>query len=111
VLQLLQTVVPHVLVVPNYGDDEYVLFQQRSPHMSLSEQEFRQALHQINERWVDLGPLQTTIHVLLEALTVTRLEETWWYDPEWTLQDLQALAHTLALAARRYATQVRIQFT
>jgi hypothetical protein len=95
----------------DYREDEYFIFQHRSPHTSLTEEEFKRTLQHIAERWGDLELLRTTTNLLLHILTIAQLEETWWYHPDWTLRDLRALAHALSLAAERQAARVRIQFT
>ncbi len=95
----------------DYRADEYALFQQRSPQMPLTEAEFRQILDQIAVRWGELEQVRSAVTTLLQVLTDVQPEATWWYDPDWTLRDLQALSQTLSLAGERQARQVRIQFT
>jgi hypothetical protein len=94
----------------DYRDDEYDIFRHRSVQMALSEEEFKQTLQQIAARWGDIEQLHTATDVLLQSLTEAQLEATWWYDPDWTLRDLRALAQTFTLAAERHATQARIKF-
>ena|SRR5258706_2157821 len=94
----------------DYRDDEYSIFQHRSPEMPLTEQDFKRMLNQVAERWGDIEQLRTTTDVLLGALRAAQLEETWWYHPVWTLRDLDALTHTFRLAAERYARRARIRF-
>ena len=95
----------------DYRADEYILFQQRSPQMPLTEAEFRRILDQIAVRWGELEQVRSAVTLLRQVLTAVQPEQTWWYDPDWTIRDLEALSQTLTLAGERHARQIRIQFT
>jgi hypothetical protein len=94
----------------DYRADEYPLFRQRSPHMPLTEAEFQQILNQIALRWGEIEQVQSAATLLFEVLTAVQPEATWWFDPDWTIRDLEALSQTLTLAGERQARLVRIQF-
>jgi hypothetical protein len=95
----------------NYTEDEYALFQARSLAMPLTEHEFKQTIRDIEAKWTATSLVQESVHVFLTTLRESSPLPTWWYDPDWSLLDMDTLAQTLQLAKTRKAEQIRIQFT
>ena len=95
----------------DYKEDEYEWFHHRSPDDHLTEEEFRQTIQEVLQKWVDARRLLKTISDLLTLLEAQEPEAQWWYEPRATEADLRTLSETLLLAIKRQARQVRIQFS
>lgn len=95
----------------SYSENEYEFFVHRSPYGSVTEDNFKETIRQIKQKWVDAEGLLTNINELVELLVESNLEATWWYEPKATETDFQALSQTLSLAIKRRAQKVRIKFT
>ncbi|NJL33740.1 MAG: hypothetical protein HC893_07625 [Chloroflexaceae bacterium] len=93
-----------------YTEDEYILFQLRSPALSISEIEFKTAIGQVEKKWTSIAVVRPRVNELLDILP-QRTEATWWYHPQYTTEDLRALEQNLLLAEKRFAEEFRIQFT
>ncbi len=68
-------------------------------------------LQSFYQKWVDVELLLSGVVELTRALAEAKLEATWWYEPEATETDFQALSQTLSLAVERKANKARIKFT
>jgi len=95
----------------NYKEDEYEFFRRRAPEMSLTEDEFREIMHQIIEKWTDLGLILSNVGELMKLVKEDELEASSWYVPRDTVTDFDALFQTLKMASERKAHRVRIRFT
>jgi hypothetical protein len=51
------------------------------------------------------------VTTLVDLLTETDLEATWWYDPQGTLDDFRALKEAVEIANRAPECKMRIQFS
>jgi hypothetical protein len=95
----------------DYGEDEYELYLRRYPEGPPAEDEFRNTVQQVREKWVDVRLLLADVDELVKVLVKTGLEATWWYEPGLTEVDFRALTQTLSLAAERGAERIRINIT
>lgn len=93
-----------------YAEEEYERFLAQARDMPLSEEEFKQTLHQLAKTWVPVKEMLHMVTVLVDLLVKADLEATWWYDPEDTLADFQALKEAVELANRGPDCKMRIQF-
>jgi hypothetical protein len=94
----------------NYTEEEYERFSVWAAAMPLSEEEFKQTLRQLANTWVPAEEMLDMATILVDLLTKTDLEATWWYDPEDTLADFRALREAVAIANRGPECKLRIQF-
>jgi len=92
-----------------YQDDEYSFFLHRSPDSEMSEFDFRRAIEEIREMWVDIHELISDIKVLVDEFRKGYLKETDWYVEQNTVSDFEGLLNTLILAKDRNAKEVRIR--
>jgi hypothetical protein len=92
-----------------YSQQEYSLLSQMG---DLDNSERWESMWQyIEERWADIDLLLGTTSELVRLLIESDVPEVDWYTQKGTLQDLQALEEALALAKRRGAEKVVIQFS
>jgi hypothetical protein len=95
----------------DYDEDEYELYLHRYPEGPPTEDEFRNAVQQVREKWVDVRLLLAGVDELVKMLVKTGPEATWWYEPGLTEVDFRALTQTLSLADERGAERIRINIT
>ena len=94
-----------------YTEDEYERFLVEARDMPLSEAEFKQRLRHIDSTWVPADKMLNVVTTLVDLLTETDLEATWWYDPQGTLDDFRALKEAVEIANRAPECKMRIQFS
>jgi hypothetical protein len=93
-----------------YTEEEYERFSAQAREIPLSEEEFKQTLHQLAKTWVPVKEMLHMVTVLVDLLVKADLEATWWYDPEDTLADFRALKEAVEIANRGPDCKMRIQF-
>lgn len=94
-----------------YTEDEYERFLAQARDMPLSEAEFKHMVQHVASTWVPADKMLNTVATLLDLLTVTGLEATWWYDPQGTLDDFRSLKEAVEIANRAAKCRIRIKFS
>lgn len=96
----------------DYADDEYAVFTARMPNMGMQEDEWLATVHEIRNKWVDLGVMADSVRGLVELLESANPPENMaWYHPDRTMDDLVAVYEALVQADADDATEVRIRIT
>ncbi len=94
----------------NYEEDAYRWFLEQIP-AAFTEEQIQKDIVELMQKWVVAKTLLDGVDKIILLLKKAKLEETWWYDPLWTLADFESLSQTLLLAIQRKAERVRIKFT
>jgi len=94
-----------------YSEEDYIDFIHRSGDLSVSEEDFRKTTKEVREKWVDTHKLVVSLEKFIGLLRrVNPKNHEAWYEPEATLDDLDALYKTLLLYAEQSSDRVRINF-
>ncbi|MEM8534279.1 MAG: hypothetical protein AAGF95_25760 [Chloroflexota bacterium] len=93
-----------------YQEDDYGRYLQEHVHDPMTEATFRETICTLNSRWSATQPLRASAEALLQRLTSEDRTATWWYHPQATPLELQALIDTIERAENSGATLVRICF-
>lgn len=94
----------------HYQEDEYDRYLEGHAHNPITEVAFRETVCALNGRWSTTQPLRASARGLLLLLTSEERTATWWYHPQSTPLELQALIDTIELAEESDAPFVRICF-
>ena len=92
----------------DYKEDEYETFLSRNPSLQIGEDAFLSAIKDVREKWTPVDKMIESVKYLLSIFEEDLPESTYWYEPEDSTPDFQALLATLELAAERLNKKVRI---
>jgi len=95
----------------NYEEDEYNFFMQRNPEYIpiMNEASFRQTIIDIKQKWRNIQSVMNGVAKLVDGMKNGELESTYWYEPNASIREFEALYYTLFLHSERGAETVRIR--
>ncbi|KAB8146055.1 hypothetical protein F8S13_02970 [Chloroflexia bacterium SDU3-3] len=94
----------------DYGKNDYSRYIEENPHENISEDEFIHMIDMLDSTWTDALLLYHDVGMLINLFKVKKPVNTWWYEEESTIDELNALYNAIGFAIKSQVKNVRLVF-